>query len=52
MGTKTILKICTEEGYNYAQEVGCALGDLKYGFYRVLELGEELEESKQKKQIR
>lgn len=50
MGSKTILEICTEKGYEYAQEIGCALSNLRYGFYRVLELGEELEESKIKKE--
>lgn len=50
MGTKTILEICTEKGQEYAQEMGYALYNLKYGFYRVLELGEELEISKQRKE--
>jgi peptidoglycan hydrolase CwlO-like protein len=50
MSTKTILEICTEKGQEYAEEMGYALYNLKYGFYRVLELGEELEISKQRKE--
>lgn len=50
MDTKSILEICTEKGYKYAQEVGCAIYNLKHGFWRVLEIGEEIEQSKQRKE--
>lgn len=49
ISTKNILEICVEKGQEYAQEVGWILSNLKYGFYRVLEIGGETEELKHKK---
>ena len=48
--TSSISEVCFEKGVEYAKTIGHLFSGLKHGFYRVLELGEESDEIKRRKE--